>query len=1114
MNKITESAIETFAIELLEKQGYQYIYGPDISPDSDSTGTSQYASIKRTSFEDVLLLEKLKDAVSRINPDIPTETCEDAIKQIERLNSPDLLTNNENFHRMLTEGINVTYQKEGSSRGDLVWLIDFNKPENNDFVVVNQYTVVCKDAMRSASNKRPDIILFVNGLPLVVIELKNPADENATVYSAFKQLQTYKQAIPSLFTYNGFLIASDGLEAKAGTISSGYSRFMAWKTSDGKVEASLLIGQLETLIRGMLDKKTLLDLIRHFIVFEKSKKEDKETGIITIQTVKKLAAYHQYYAVNRAVDSTLRASGYVKKTANNSENLTIQESPESYGVPDVKSQPVGDKKGGVVWHTQGSGKSLSMVFYTGKIVLAMDNPTILVITDRNDLDDQLFDTFASSKQLLRQEPVQAENREQLKDLLKVASGGVVFTTIQKFQPDASTSSATGAKYEKLSDRTNIIVIADEAHRTQYGFKAKTIDDKDENGNVIGKKIVYGFAKYMRDALPNATYLGFTGTPIENTDVNTPAVFGNYVDIYDIAQSVHDGATVRIYYESRLAKITLSNEGKKLIQEFDNDLEDYENAQTQYIASQDRDIASQKSKAKWTQLEALIGSADRIKQVAKDIIAHFEQRQEVIDGKGMIVTMSRRIAAELYKAIVEIKPEWHNDDLKKGVIKVVMTSASSDGPEIARHHTTKEQRRFLANRMKDPEDELKLVIVRDMWLTGFDVPSLHTLYIDKPMKGHNLMQAIARVNRVYKDKTGGLIVDYLGIASDLKKALSFYSSAGGKGDPAVNQEKAVQLMLEKLEVVSQMFYNFAYEEYFEAETGRKLSLILAAEEHILGLENGKKRYIDEVTALSQAFSIAIPHVQAMDVKDEVAFFQAVKSRLVKFNTTGSGKTDEEIETAIRQVIDQALVTEKVIDVFDAAGIKKPDISILSEDFLMEVKNMEHKNIALEVLKKLLNNEIKSRTKKNLIQSKTLMEMLENSIRKYHNKILTAAEVIEELISLSKEIHEMDKEPEEMGLSDYEYAFYTAIASNDSAKQVMEQDQLRELAVVLYEKVKENASIDWTIKESVKAKLKVIVKRILRYYGYPPDMEMLATETVLKQAELIAEELTHDVNHSII
>ncbi len=1077
MNKITESNIEQFAVDLLENQGFQYIYGPIVAPDGEFPA--------RQSYHDVLILDILKKAIARINPAIPEIAREDAVKQILRSNSSELITNNEAFHRMLTEGINVTYQKDGESRGDLVWLIDFNEPDKNDFVVCNQFTII-----ENNINKRPDIILFINGIPLVVIELKNAVDENATIHSAFKQLQTYKQIIPTLFNYNSFLVISDGLEAKAGSISAGFSRFMVWKSSDGKAEASHLVGQLETLIQGMLNKATLLDLIRHFIVFEKSKKEDKATGIITIQTIKKIAAYHQYYAVNRAVDSTLRASGYIVKEVAAARVEAFGESPESYGVPGVQAQPVGDRKGGVVWHTQGSGKSLSMVFFTGKIVLAMDNPTVVVITDRNDLDDQLFDTFAASRQLLRQDPVQTENRDHLKNLLKVASGGIVFTTIQKFQPEE------GNVYEKLTDRENIIVIADEAHRTQYGFTAKNIDQKDENGNVIGKKTVYGFAKYLRDALPNATYIGFTGTPIEHTDVNTPAVFGNYVDIYDIAQAVNDGATVRIYYESRLAKIGLSNEGKKLIQDFDDEL------------NQDELTETQKAKAKWTQLEALIGSADRIKHVAEDIVTHFEQRQEVMNGKAMIVTMSRRIAAALYQAIIDLRPEWHSDDLKKGVIKVVMTSASSDGPEISQHHTTKEQRRGLADRMKDPDDELKLVIVRDMWLTGFDAPCLHTLYIDKPMKGHNLMQAIARVNRVYKDKKGGLIVDYLGIASDLKEALSFYSAAGGKGDPAAAQEQAVQLMLAKLEVVSQMFHGFAYEEYFGADIGRKLSLILAAEEHILGLENGKKRFIDEVTALSQAFAIAIPHDQAMDVKDEVAFFQAVKSRLVKFDSPGSGKSDEEIETAIKQVIDKALVTEQVIDVFDAAGIKKPDISILSEEFLLEVKHMEHKNIALEVLKKLLNDEIKARTKKNLIQSKTLMEMLENSIKKYHNKIITAAEVIDELINLGKEIHEMDKEPQEMGLSDYEYAFYTAIANNDSAREVMEKDKLRELAVVLYQKVRENASIDWTIKESAKAKLKVIVKRILRQYGYPPDMQMLATETVLKQAELLAEELQRE------
>ncbi len=1057
--KITESQIEEFAIELLEKQGYSYVYGPDIAPDSDTS--------ERESFSDVILLDRLRRSVGNLNPDVPLDAREDAIRQIQRISSPEPIANNEKFHRMLTEGIKVNVNKGGRTRGEIVWLVDFYNLEYNDFVVCNQFTVI-----ENERNKRPDIILFVNGIPLVVVELKNPADEKATARSAFKQIQTYKQTIPSLFNYNGFMVISDGLEARAGSLSAGFSRFMAWKTSDGKNESSPLIGQLETLVKGMLDKKTLLDLIHHFIVFEKSKKEEKETGIVTIETVKKLASYHQYYAVNKAVESTIRASGYLQKESDIGHDISA----------------VGNRKGGVVWHTQGSGKSLSMVFYAGKIVLALDNPTIVVITDRNDLDDQLFDTFAASKQLLRQEPVQASDCDDLKNLLRVASGGVVFTTIQKFQP------GEGNVYKELSDRKNIVVIVDEAHRTQYGFKAKTVDVKDDDGMVVGKKVVYGFAKYMRDALPNATYLGFTGTPIEKDDVNTPAVFGQYVDIYDIAQAVEDGATVRIFYESRLAKINLSDEGKKLVADFDDELD------------ADELTESQKAKAKWTQLEALIGSKDRIRQVAQDIVDHYGARQEVFEGKAMIVAMSRRIASELYDAIIKIKPEWHSDDLKRGTIKVVMTAASSDGPEISKHHTSKDQRRALADRMKDPDDELKLVIVRDMWLTGFDVPPLHTMYIDKPMKGHNLMQAIARVNRVYKDKPAGLVVDYLGIASDLKKALSFYSDSGGKGDPAIAQEQAVALMLEKLEVVSQMYHDFSYEEYFEADTSKKLAMILEAEEHILGLEDGKKRYVDEVVRLSRAFAIAIPHDQAIDVKDEVAFFQAVKARLVKFDATGEGKTDEEIETAIRQVIDEALVSEKVIDIFDAAGIKKPDISILSEEFLLEVKNMEHKKVALEVLKKLLNDEIKYRAKKNLIQSRSLMEMLEESIRKYHNKILTAAEVIEELIELGKEIKEMDKEPEEMGLSDFEYAFYTAISNNDSARKVMEKDKLRELAVVLFERVKANASIDWTIKENVKAKLKVIVKRTLRQYGYPPDMQKLATETVLKQAELIAAELT--------
>jgi type I restriction enzyme R subunit len=1069
VKKITESDIEDLAIELLKSLGYQHLYGPDSAPEGKNP--------ERSSFEDVILVNRLRDAVKKINPHLPQQALEDAIRQVLRFPSQELIANNQSFHRLLTEGVKISYHKDGSERGDLVWLIDFKHPENNEFVMVNQFAVI-----ENHQNKRPDVVLFVNGLPLVVIELKNAADENATIQSAYNQIQTYKQAIPGFFTYNEIIVISDGLEARSGSLSAGLDRFVAWKSVDGRIEASNLESQLTTLIKGMLNPLTLIDIIRHFIVYEASKHEDPETGLTVIRTVKKIAAYHQYYAVNLAVASTIRAAGYeeaAQRPVAAPWPASLKEDPEAYGLPSVREQPVHDKKAGVIWHTQGSGKSLSMVFYTGKVVLTLDNPTVVVITDRNDLDDQLFTTFAASKQLLRQEPVQAESRDHLKQLLRVASGGIVFTTIQKFQPDE------GNVYVVLSNRNNIIVIVDEAHRTQYGFQAKV----DANTGAI----TYGFAKYLRDALPNATYIGFTGTPIEKTDRNTPAVFGNYIDIYDIAQAVADGTTVRIFYESRLAKIALSYEGKKLVQELDEEL------------LQDDMPEAQKAKAKWTQLEALVGSQERLTQIANDIVSHFEARQEVFEGKGLIVTMSRRIAAALYDEIIHIRPAWHSADLKKGAIKVVMTSASSDGPEIAKHYTSKEDRRLLAERMKEPQDELKLVIVRDMWLTGFDVPCLHTMYIDKPMKGHTLMQAIARVNRVYKDKPGGLIVDYLGIAADLKEALSFYADNGGKGDPALLQEEAVRLMLEKYEVVTDLLHGFAYKHYCTADTAAKLSIILEAEEFILGLENGRKRYIDEVTALSKAFAIAIPDEQALAIKDEVAFFQAVKSRLVKFAGTGGGKTNEEIETAIRQVIDKALVTGEVIDVFDAAGIKKPDISILSEEFLLEVKNMKHKNIAMEVLKKILNDEIKARTRTNLVQSKSLLELLENAIKRYQNQVLTAAQLIEELIDLAKDIKKMDEEPEAMGLSEFEYAFYSAVANNDSARELMGKDKLRELAVALYEQVRQNASIDWTIKESVRSKLKVAVKRTLKRYGYPPDMEALATETVLKQAELIADEL---------
>jgi type I restriction enzyme R subunit len=1073
---LTESAIEDYTLELLKAQGWRPLHGPAISPGGEHP--------LRRGFDEALLGETLAAAVGRLNPGIPPELRLDAVKQLNRIRSADLLANNEHFHRMLTEGIAVTRNQGGYDRGDRVALIDFEHPENNDFVAVNQFTFI-----QDHTQKRPDIVLFVNGIPLVVIELKNPASEVADIRAAFKQIQTYQETIASLFIFNAFNIISDGLEARAGTISSGFSRYMVWKNTEKNVGNRG--AQIETLVAGMLRPAALLDLVRHFIVFEKNKYEDTKTAVITFRTTKKLAAYHQYYAVNKAVESTLRAAGYTKKVVGIHNGLSVAESPESYGLPSVNTQRIKDRKGGVIWHTQGSGKSLSMVFYTGKIILAMDNPTVVVITDRNDLDNQLFDTFAASIQLLRQEPVQAENRQHLKELLKVVSGGVVFTTIQKFQPDDDSN-----VYETLSPRENIIVIADEAHRSQYGFKAKTVDEKDSAGELIGKKTVYGFAKYLRDALPNATYLGFTGTPIESADVNTQAVFGNYVDIYDIAQAVEDRATVRIYYESRLAKISLSEEGKKLIKEFDDDMDAGEAAEDQ----------NARALARWTQLEALVGSPDRIRKVAADIIDHFEKREEIINGKAMIVAMSRRIAAALYREITALKPEWHSDDLDRGIIKVVMTSASAEGPDIAKHHTTKEQRRRLADRMKDPNDELKLVIVRDMWLTGFDVPCLHTLYIDKPMRGHNLMQAIARVNRVYQDKTGGLIVDYLGIAQDLRQALSFYSDSGGRGDPAETQEQAVDVMLEKLEVVSQMFHGFDYRRYFTAAVGQKLAIIFAAEEHIFALVDGRKRFLNGMAVLSQAFSIAVPHERALELRDEIAFFQTVKARLSKFNSNTAGMSDAETETAIRQIVDKALVTDRVVDIFDAAGIKKPDISILSEEFLLEVKNMQHRHIAMEVLKKLLSDEIKARAKTNLVESRSLMEMLEKSIKSYQNNILTAVEVIDELIDLAQTIHAKDDDYKKINLTEYEYAFYTAVANNESARELMGKDKLRELAVVLYERVKENATIDWTIREDVRAKLRVMVKRLLRQYGYPPDMEALATETVLQQAELLADAAT--------
>ena len=1071
MTAFTESEIEVFSLQELGKIGFDYLPGPSIAPVDSVVLPEQTAETKipygesnRASFADVILMRSFTAAVKHLNPLIPEAARTQAIKMVLSIFSPQLIDANEIFHKYLTEGIPVDIMKDGQARGERVWLVDFQNPDNNTFMAVNQFTVA-----EHNQNKRPDVILFVNGLPLIVIELKNPSETQATVRKAYDQIQTYKLVIPSLFYYNAFCVISDGLEARAGTISSQFSRFQAWKTIDGRRESAAHTGQLETLIRGMLNKATLLDLIRNFIVFEKDKKVDTKTGLTQIETVKKLAAYHQYHAVNKAVEST---------------RLAITEK--------------GSRKAGVVWHTQGSGKSLSMVFYAGKLIHTLNNPTLVVITDRNDLDQQLFDTFAGAAGLLGESPVQAESREHLKTLLKVASGGIVFTTIQKFFPENDR-----AEYDRLSDRRNIIVIADEAHRTQYGFEAKLIDAKDENGKPNGKRIAYGFAKYLRDALPNATFIGFTGTPIESTDINTPAVFGNYIDIYDIAQSVEDGATVRIYYESRLAKVNLTAEGRRLIEEFDKEMTD------------DGYSATQRAKVKWTKLEAIVGHPERLKNLARDIVTHYEKRTEFFDGKAMIVTMSRRIAVALYDEIIKLRPQWHSEDLKAGTLKVVMTSSSSDKMEFdpedpeslvipAIHRTNKQDRQLLSERMKDPQDSLKLVIVCDMWLTGFDVPCLSTMYIDKLMKGHTLMQAIARVNRVFgDDKKGGLIVDYIGIGNALKEAMAFYAGSGGKGDAIETQERALAMLLEKVEVVRQMFYGFDYQPFFTSGTSQRLSTILQAEEFILGKDQGKERFVKESTAVSRLLALAVPDEAALALTDEIAFFQAVRARLLKFEGNGDNGSKQNFETAIRQIVNQAVESTQVIDIFDAAGIKKPDISLLSEEFLQDVKDMKHKNLGLELLKKILNDEIKVRLKYNVVEGKKLLEMLEESIKKYQNNLLTTAEIIEELLVIARQIREVDGLADKLKLSKEEFAFYTALEVNDSAVKVLGDETLKTIAREIADKVRTNATIDWTLKESARAKLMVIVKRTLNKYGYPPDKQQKAIDTVMKQAEVLAD-----------
>jgi type I restriction enzyme R subunit len=1040
---ISENQIEQILIEELIDLGYTYVHGGYISPDGPQ---------EERTFQEVVLKERLRSAIAKLNPSVPFEAQEEALKRVLRADSPDLVMNNYTFHKHLTEGVEVEYRKGDRIVGDKVWLVDYQQPSSNEFLVVNQLTII-----EGNQNKRPDVILFVNGLPLVVIELKNASDENADVHAAFNQLQTYKKTIPSLFQYNGLLLVSDGWDALYGSLTAPKQFFLPWKSIDGKLVADPDIPQMEVMAKGLLKKEVLLDLIRHFTIFHSNK--EKLSKIVP--------RYHQYFAVNKAVVTTQKATS------------------ES-----------GDQRAGVIWHTQGSGKSLSMVFYAGKLVLELNNPTLMILTDRNDLDDQLFDTFSLSQDLLRQTPVQAENRDQLKKLLAVASGGIVFTTIQKFLPEVEERIDLGegktknirGQYDMLSDRRNIVVIADEAHRSQYDF-------------------MDGFAKHMRDALPNASFIGFTGTPIESTDKNTQAVFGDYIDIYDIQQAVEDGATVRIFYENRLAKINLKEEQKPKIDEEFEELTESEESNSQ-----------QRLKSRWARLEAIVGHEQRLQLIAEDIVKHFEARNSVLEGKAMIVCMSRRICVDLYNAIKEVRPDWHHEDDDKGTIKVVMTGSSSDHESFQPHVRSKQRRKDLGERLKDPKDPLKLAIVRDMWLTGFDAPAMHTLYIDKPMQGHNLMQAIARVNRVYGGKDGGLIVDYIGIATDLKKALSTYTESGGKGKPAFDQEEAAAVMMGKYEVVAQLFHEkprdpdlkqgFDYKTFFGLTAKEKLYFPIKAANYILGLENGKDRFTNGVTALTKAFAISVPHPDTIEIRDEVGLFQAIKARIVKVTQAGKPKSDEEIETAIKQILSDAIITDKVVDVFDAAGLKKPDISILSDDFLAEVRGMEHKNVALELLKKLLNDELRFRKQTNLVQSKKFSEMLDGAVKNYQNNLITSAQVIEELIRLAKEIKDADRKGEELGLDFREYAFYSALEVNDSAVKVMGDDILRHIARELVDIIRKNTSIDWTVREHVQARMRVAVKKILRKHGYPPDMQERATETVLEQAKMMANHINKE------
>ena len=1032
MFKYNESELEVATLEWLEELGYDIIEGPNIAPDGESP--------ERESFQDVVLVDRLRDALCRINPTLDVKVIEEAIQKIIANASPNLILNNQQFHKLATDGIEIQVQgTDGYNPTISVYVFDFEHPQNNDFMAVNQFTII-----EGQANKRPDVLVFVNGLPVVVMELKNATNEDVDISDAYHQIQTYKQALPTLFRYNAFLITSDGINARVGSLTANEERFMKWRTVDGTSLASPAEPQLEVMINGMLAPHRLLDIMQNFILFQ----SDGEN------TFKILAAYHQYHAVNKAVEKAQIA------TAEN-----------------------GDHKIGVVWHTQGSGKSLSMVFYAGKLIKAMNNPTLVVLTDRNDLDDQLYKTFSMSQDILRQSPSQAQSSDSLRELLNVEAGGIIFTTLQKFSPDEETG-----EMPCLTDRTNVIVMADEAHRSQYGFGAALSQHKNSEG-----ELKYGYAKYVRDALPNASFIGFTGTPVESTDRNTPAVFGEYIDVYDMSQAVEDGATVKIFYESRVIPLELP-EGLAI----DDDYED--------ITEDQEAVTKEKLKSKWSRLEAIAGASSRVEKMAQDIVHHYEEREKAMFGKSMIVVMSRRIAIDLYKEIIKLRPQWHSDDDDQGAIKIVMTGSSSDPVEWQPFIGNKKRREFLARRMKDNDDPLKIVIVRDMWLTGFDVPAMNTMYIDKPMKGHNLMQAIARVNRVFKDKPGGLVVDYIGVADNLKQALKQYT-ASDRETAGVDTALAVDVMLEKHQLILELLYGHDYSGFTSEKSSDRIKAIVNTMDYVIGLgEEDKKRFLDTVTELSKAYALCATTQEAEALNDEIGFFKAVKASIVKSIGDGSKKkTATQMDAQINQLISKSVISEDVIDIYKELGLDNPDISILSDQFLEDVRALPQKNLAVELLNRLLNGKVKNVQRSNLIQARKFSEMLANSLNKYNKRTIETSKVIEELIELAKEMDGAYKRGEANGMVKEEIAFYDALASHDTAEQVLGDDTLKIIAHELTQSIKENMSIDWNLRESARAKMRVIVKRLLKKYGYPPEISKQAVETVIEQAELMSEQL---------